>query len=357
MPIQFTSGDREGAPGGVTFIGESSMGITLAHHVASNGRRSTLCCLEPQNAVAIKRERRHWLFPDVVLSANLDVSSATADSVRDAALVIVAVPSAKFRGVVRALAPHICARHIVLPATKGFDPQSHERMSEILHKTTCAGAVGAISGPNITTEIMERRPMVIVVASPSPEALQRAAGLLAGNRFGVHGNRDLVGVELIGALKNAVAIAVGIAMGLQLGVNACSVIFARGLSEIRYLAASLGAQPLTFSGLSGLSDLYLTCVSPDSLNRRLGIEIGRGRRVEEVLAGFPEIPEGVNSVAACHALATGRGISLPIAATTYGILQGTLEARALGEVLLHAPSPFEVDDALFSAGESRAVVG
>src|SRR6478609_8247173 len=139
---------------GVVVIGESSMGVTLAQQAASRGRRSTLCCLDPGSAVLLDRERRHWLFPDVPLLGTLAIVDGLTDCVKDAALVIVAVPSRRFRGVASALGRHVHAGQVLLSATKGFEPTSFERMSEVLQSTCGLGEVGAISGPNITSEIM-----------------------------------------------------------------------------------------------------------------------------------------------------------------------------------------------------------
>ena len=327
----------------VAVIGAGSMGITLAQRVAAKGRTCHLFALAADKRTQLEKQRRHWLFPDVALAPTLEISRDMASAVARAQLVIVAVPSALFRGVAMALAPHLRREHVVLSATKGLDPHTYQRMSEVLRQVTPAGAVGAISGPNITSEIMREQPTTIVVASRSTTALQLAAQALQGPRLAVHGNRDLIGVELIGALKNVVAMAAGMGKGLGLGVNACAVLLARGLAEIRHLATALGAQPLTFAGLSGISDLYLTCTSPDSLNRRTGIELGRGRALADILAELPERPEGIHSVMACHELAKRLDMRLPIAATTHGILRGWFEASALERAILHPSISIEVD--------------
>ena len=195
---------------------------------------------------------------------------------------------------------------VLLSATKGLEPETNKRLSEILEEETGAPVVGAISGPNSMQDIIASRPTALVVASIANLALPIAAEAIALPTLRVFGSSDLVGVELAGALKNIVAIAAGIAAGLDLGDNARAFLIAIGLAEIQKLAVSLGACASTFMGLAGFGDLFLTTTSPHSRNHWVGLELGRGARLCELLAHLERISEtaeGVNSIRAGRELA------------------------------------------------------
>jgi glycerol-3-phosphate dehydrogenase (NAD(P)+) len=226
---------------------------------------------------------------------------------------------------------------VLLSATKGIELPSLSLMSGVLRETTPAEAVGALLGPNITPEIMEGQPTTLLVASPSAAARALAAGALAGPRLRVEGTDDLPSHELAGVLKNVVAIAVGMAAGRGMGFNAQGLVFARGLAEIEALGARLGAAAGAFRGIGGAGDLFLTASSPQSLNRRLGVELGSGTPLGEVLRGLPEVPEGIGAVRACRLLARREGLDLPLAEAAARVLEGEEDAGVLERVLMQDP--------------------
>ncbi len=318
----------------VSVVGDGSMGTTLAHVVASAGHRCALWCGDPETARAIGRDHRHPARAQLELSPALVATASLEEAVAGASLVIVAVPSAGFRETGRRLGALVGPEQVLLSATKGIELRTLRCMSTLLQETTASEAIGAITGPNITPEIMAGQLTAILVASPSPVARELAARALGTPRLRVEVAEDLRSLELASVLKNVVAISVGVAAGRGMGFNALGLIFARGLAEIEALGVRLGADGGAFRGPAGIGDLFLTASSPQSLNRRLGIELGRGRTLDEVLAGLPEVPEGIGAVRACRLLARKLGMSLPLAETTAAILEGEQDAGALERVLM-----------------------
>lgn len=325
------------APEPVAVVGDGSMGTTLAHVMASRGRRCLLWCHDPAAARAIGADHRHPARPRYALHPELRATPSLEEAVDGAALVIVAVHSTRFRETARELGALVGPGQVLLSATKGIELPSLSLMSEILGEGTRAGAVGAITGLNVTPEIMEGQLSALLVASPSPEARALAAAALAGPRLRVEGADDLRSHELAAVLKNVVAIAVGMAAGGGMGFNAQGLLFARGLAEIEALGARLGAAGGAFRGMGGVGDLFLTASSPQSLNRRLGVELGSGATLEEVLRGLPEVPEGIGAVRGCRLLARRERMDLPLAEAAARILEGEDDAGALERALIQDP--------------------
>jgi glycerol-3-phosphate dehydrogenase (NAD(P)+) len=320
--------------GHVAVLGDGSMGTTLAETVARGDRRATLWCRSEAVARSIRDDRRNpHHFRDLQLSPALDATHRLDEAVDGASLVIVAVGSPRFRETARTLGAQRATPPAMLSATKGIDLSTLQRMSEVLAEETASRAVGTISGPNVTPDIMARQLTAIVIASPDPAVIAAGARALETPRLKVYGNEDLAGVEIAGVLKNVIAVAMGIATGIGSGSNARSFLFTRGLAEIRRLGMALGASPDTFYGLAGIGDLFLTSTSPDSLNYRVGIELGSGKSLPEILAGMPEVPEGISSTRGCCALARRAGVGMPIAEQTRRILDGEANPASLEDAL------------------------
>jgi glycerol-3-phosphate dehydrogenase (NAD(P)+) len=333
--------------GHVAVLGEGSMGTTLAEAVARGHRPSTLWCRDAAVARAVRDRRRNPNhFPAQELSPHLTATGELEEAVRGAALVIVAVGSPRMRETTRALKSVLKPGQVLLSATKGIELSTLKRMSEVLAEDLETSAVGTISGPNVTPDIMAGQLTAIVIASREPAVIDLGARALETPTLRVFGNDDLTGVELAGVLKNAIAVAMGIATGLDCPSNTRSFLFTRGLAEIRQLALALGGKPDTFYGLAGIGDLFLTSTSPDSLNYRLGIELGRHTPLAGILVGMPEVPEGINSTRGCCALAERAGVPMPLANCARRILDGELSPSALLDALASAQA-FGVDrDAL-----------
>jgi glycerol-3-phosphate dehydrogenase (NAD(P)+) len=319
----------------VAVVGSGSMGTALAYAAATAGCHAALWCADAATAGIADERLRGAQTAEA--AAQIRVSTALADVVADAPLVIVTVPSSQFRDTARALGELGIAGRALLSSTKGLEPDTFARMSEILAQETGAAGVGVIAGANITPELVAGRLSAVVVASHVPQVGDLAKGCLESPQLRVGLHEDLASIELAAALKNVVAVGVGIATGLDLGFNARAIVFSCGLQEIAALGAVLGAKPAVFAGLVGAGDLFLTASSPDALNRRLGIELGRGARLADIVAGLPEIPEGIASARACSALARRHGLNLPIAEAIAAIVDGTRKASALDAACREAP--------------------
>ncbi|HEX6371218.1 MAG TPA: NAD(P)H-dependent glycerol-3-phosphate dehydrogenase [Longimicrobium sp.] len=317
-------------------VGDGSMGTTLAHVMAAGGRECVLWCASPDAADAVNRDHRHPARPAHALDGRLRATASLADALAGASLVVVAVHSTAFAATAGEIGALVGPEQALFSATKGIEHPSLRLMSHVLRDAAPECAVGTIGGTNITGEIMAGQLSSLVVASPSAEARERAARALAAPHLAVSATADLFSVELVSVLKNAVSIAAAIGIGAGMGYNALGLVVARTMAEIRALGVAIGADPDTFDGPAGIGDVFLTASSPQSLNRRLGMELGQGRRLEDIVAALPEVPEGIGAVRAVEPLAAGAGLSLPVCAAVAGILDGVQPPRALERVLIEA---------------------
>jgi glycerol-3-phosphate dehydrogenase (NAD(P)+) len=263
------------------------------------------------------------------------------EAVAGADLVIVAVPSHVFREVLVLAATSLEPGCVLLSATKGLDPNGPRRVSELMAEVTPAVSWAVLSGPTFAREVALGRPTAAVVAAASgiAERLQRA---LSSREFRLYTNRDVVGVEISGALKNVVAIATGLSDGLGLGENARAALITRGLAEITRLGVALGASPLTFAGLAGLGDLVLTCTGSLSRNRKVGLAIAGGTRLEAALGNTRMGAEGVRTAASALALARRANVNLPICHEVGAVLsEGKSPKDALTDLLGREVRPEE----------------
>jgi glycerol-3-phosphate dehydrogenase (NAD(P)+) len=259
------------------------------------------------------------------------------------------VPAQSLRANAARLAACLPDGSIVVSAAKGIELESGRRMTEVLAETLPGSpALCALSGPNLADEIAHGLPATTVVAGP-PEAARRVQRALTSPGFRVYTHDDVTGVELGGALKNVVALAAGIGDGLGYGDNAKAALITRGLAEITRLGVALGANPLTFAGLSGLGDVIATCASPLSRNRRVGEELGRGRALAEILADLHHVAEGVPTTTAACALAERHGVELPIAGGMAAVLSGELTPAEGARRLMQREPRGELDSMLMPA--------
>jgi len=322
----------------VTVLGGGAMGTALAHAIASADRDCVLWSREVELVRGVNENRRNPRhFTDLVLGPSLSATTSLKQAMRSAQLAIVAVRSDAVRELAREIGAFVPPDLVLLSATKGLEPETNKRLSEILEEETGARVVGAISGPNSMQDIIAGRPTALVVASIANLALPIAAEAITLPTLRVFGSSDLVGVELAAALKNVVAIAVGIAAGLDLGDNARAFLIAIGLAEIQKLAVSLGACTSTFMGLAGFGDLFLTTTSPHSRNHWVGVELGRGASLSELLAHLErtsETAEGVNSIRAGRELAARQRLHMPLAECVYAVAYESAEPRRAFERLM-----------------------
>ncbi|MGE5334892.1 MAG: NAD(P)H-dependent glycerol-3-phosphate dehydrogenase [Nitrososphaerota archaeon] len=329
---------------GVTILGTGAWGTTLARLLAeerlkwANGDLATAETVllwehHPERAVVMERvrENRDYL-PRMRFPPNLRVTADLAEAVRERALVLVVTPSQRVREEARMFAPDLAPGTIVACASKGLELGTRLRMSQVLRQELPDHiAIAALSGPNLAMEIARGLPAAAVVAADSPAAAETARTLLTAGMFRVYSSDDLAGVELGGALKNIIALGVGISDGMGYGDNAKAAFMTRALAEISRLALAAGANPLTLAGLAGLGDLIATCSSPLSRNRTLGLELAKGRALEEVLAERKTVAEGVTTTRAALELAEALHVELPI---TEQIARVLFEKKDVKEAVL-----------------------
>lgn len=311
--------------GKVAVLGAGSWGTTLALMLARLGKRVTLWEFRPDAVNRMERERENKEFlPGHPFPPQLDLTADIHEATAGAEFILFVVPSHGMRGTVARLTdgpPPDCA---VISATKGVEQESLMRMSEVLAdvwgERFDSRLFAALSGPSHAEEVVMGLPTSAVAASSDLEMARRVQALLSGERFRAYSSDDVVGVELGGSLKNVVAIAAGIADGLGFGDNTKGAILTRGLAEITRLGVKLGGKPATFAGLSGMGDLITTCCSRHSRNRYVGEQIGKGRKLQEILSSMVMVAEGVRTTASAWVLAQRESVEMPITGQVHRIL-------------------------------------
>ena len=308
----------------VTILGAGSWGTALAVHVARSGREVRLWARDATHVDAISRDRVNPRYlSDVSIPESVRPIARIDEALDGVDFVVMAVPTHGVRDVVRAAAPLLTERAILVSAAKGLETQSLMRMSQVLAAETAGRhAVVVLSGPSFAAEVARELPTAVLAASADPTATETVQEQFRGRGFRIYASDDVAGVEIGGALKNVIAIAAGCVEGLGLGHNAMAALITRGLAEISRLACAEGGRRDTLAGLSGLGDLVLTCTGDLSRNRRVGIELGQGRPLPDILSGIRMVAEGVRTTGAALALGERHGIELPIAAQMAAVLEG-----------------------------------
>jgi glycerol-3-phosphate dehydrogenase (NAD(P)+) len=307
----------------VAVLGAGSWGTALAKLLADKGYAVRLWARKPEQAAAIEadRENRRYLA-GAPLPATLHATHDLAFALAGAQLVVSVVPSHGLRELVPQLVPLLGDAPIV-SASKGIENGTLKLVSQIFEELLPPALhprLTYLSGPSFAKEVAAGMPTVVVVAGRDAGVTATAQHAFATDRFRVYTSTDVVGVELGGALKNVIAIATGIGDGLGFGHNTRAALITRGLAEMGRLAVNMGGDPLTLAGLAGMGDLVLTCTGDLSRNRQVGIEIGRGRKLADVLAGMTMVAEGVKTARSAHELAAQRGVEMPIVHEVYRVL-------------------------------------
>ena len=320
----------------LAILGAGSWGTALAIHNQRVGHDVRLWGRDPQLVDEMRASRENPRYmPGHRLDPSIAVTASLADALAGADLVIAAVPSHGMRDVVRRARPHIPRAAILISATKGLESDSLERMSEVIgEETGRVQPIVALSGPSFALEVVRGLPTAIVAASTTTDAAARVQDALRGPTFRLYASDDLIGVEFGGSLKNVIAIAAGVVEGLGIGHNAMAALITRGLAEMARLACKEGSRRETLAGLSGLGDLVLTCTGDLSRNRRVGIELGRGRSLSDILSNMRMVAEGIRTTGAALALGARHGVELPLAAQMAAVLDGRATPREAVETLM-----------------------
>ncbi len=328
----------------IAILGAGSWGTALSV-VLSRARKPHDISLWVHNAAlaeTLRSQRENNVYlPGIPLPAATRVTHEMPEALMDAKVVIGALPSVHTRAIYSQALPCVTPEMIFVSATKGLEPATHSRMSKVLAQVLGqAGAaepsqrIAVLSGPSFAAEAARGEPTAVVLAAEDAALASRLQEELSGPTFRMYTNDDVLGVELAGAMKNVMAIAAGACQGLGLGSNPLAALITRGLAEMTRLAVVLGARAETLSGLAGLGDLVLTCTGALSRNRHVGIELGKGRRLPEILAQMRMVAEGVETAAPLLALAREHRIEMPITEQVDAILhRGKAPKDAIREIM------------------------
>lgn len=324
-------------------VGAGSWGTALAVHLARVGHDVPLCARDADFAARLHETRENAAYlPGVELPDGVRPTAEMKEAVAEAAMIVWAVPSHGTRATIRAVADAVRPGTIVVSATKGLERDTWTRMSQVLvEELPPECPVVVLSGPSFAQEVARELPTAVVVAATDATVSRQVQDEFRGKRFRLYATDDVVGVEIGGAYKNVIAIAAGVVEGLGLGHNALAGLVTRGLAEMTRLAVAMGGRAETLAGLSGLGDLVLTCTGAASRNHHLGIELGQGRALPDILAGMRMVAEGVNSAEAILALGAAHGVELPIAAQMSDVLNGRTHPLAATEALMLRPQKSE----------------
>lgn len=320
----------------VVVLGAGSWGTALGVLLARNGHPVRLWGHDARQLAQLERARENAArLPGVRFPDGLHTDSDLPALTQANRQFLIAVPSHAFRAVLAAMQPYLSADAIVAWATKGLEPGSGLLLSQVAAEVLGGtGELGVISGPTFAQEVARGLPTALTVAAEREATAQRIAGWLRNERVRVYTSTDMAGVQLGGAIKNVIAIAAGISDGLGFGANARAALITRGLAELTRLGVAMGGKPETFMGLAGAGDLILTCTDDTSRNRRLGLGIGRGRPLAEVLAEIGQTVEGVATARELYQLACRRRIEMPITEQVYRVLYEGVSPQEAVEALL-----------------------
>jgi glycerol-3-phosphate dehydrogenase (NAD(P)+) len=306
----------------ISVVGAGAWGTALAKLLAEKGHSVILWSWERDLAVTMAKERENSCYlPGVELPEALEITHSLDEAARGRSAILLVTPSHVLRSVYAELLPFIGDMTLLVVATKGLEPDSCMTMSQVLHEMNPSMRSPAVlSGPTFAKEVSRGLPAAAVAASSEATVAAHVQGLLSTPTFRVYAGSDPLGVELGGAIKNIIAIAAGIVDGLGLGHNALAALITRGLHEMTRLGVVMGARAETFAGLAGLGDLVLTCTGDLSRNRQLGLALGRGAAVSELLERTPTVKEGVNASKGAVELSHRFAVDMPICRETYAVL-------------------------------------
>ena len=334
--------------GKVAVFVAGSWGTALCQVLADNGHQVMVWTRSEQQAEEINsRHTNAKYLPGIMLHPNIQASTSMQEVMQEASACLIVAPSAAMRQVASQMKPYWNNDMIVVHATKGFETETLDRMSEvIISELGCdQDHLAVLSGPSHAEEVVRKCPTTVVIASTSKATAERAQDLFMNDSyFRVYTNMDVIGVELAGALKNIIALGAGMSDGLGFGDNAKAALITRGLTEIARLGKEMGAHVMTFAGLAGVGDLVVTSTSKHSRNWRAGSMIGQGQAIEEVLANMGMVVEGIRTTKAAHFLAQKYHVQMPITDVLYRVLFEGLDPKTGVEQLMGRVRKYEIEE-------------
>ena len=334
----------------IAVLGAGVWGTALAVVLARHGHHVLLWGSDEARLARLAHERSNATsLPGVAFPEGLAIETDLATACQQATGLLLAVPSGGFRAVLRAIAPHYSQKTILAWVTKGLEPGSHKRLSEICAEILPDCPPTLVTGPSFAQEVAAGLPTALTVASTHVATAEHVASWLRGERLRVYTTDDVIGAEIGGAVKNVLAIAAGISDGLGFGANARAALITRGLAELLRLGLALGARAETLMGLAGVGDLVLTCTDNTSRNRRVGLALARGRSLGDIVGELGQAVEGVASAREVHALARDHDIDMPITEQVYQVLFGGRSPEAAVTALLSRDPKIEGEAAIASS--------
>lgn len=341
----------------ITVLGAGSWGTALAIVLSDNGHQVRLWGHRKEHIEEIENTRMNTKYlPNVTLADNISLYYELDEAIDAVQTIVLAVPTKAMREVLQKLTHHLLTPVVFVHVSKGIEPDSLKRISEIIEEEIPAHLrkdIVVLSGPSHAEEVSLRQPTTVTAASRNMKAAEYIQDLFINQYFRVYTNPDIIGVEIGGALKNIIALAAGISDGLGFGDNAKAALITRGLAEIARLGSKMGANPLTFSGLTGIGDLIVTCTSVHSRNWRAGNMLGKGKTLDEVLQSMGMVVEGVRTTKAAYQLAEKFNVKMPITRALYDVLFNEQSAKKAVESLMARVKTHEMED-LVNIMENRS---
>ncbi|WP_339869113.1 NAD(P)H-dependent glycerol-3-phosphate dehydrogenase [Pseudohongiella nitratireducens] len=335
----------------VSVIGGGSFGTVIANIVAGNGYRVNFWLRNEESATEVneKRENSRYL-PGYQIHENVYATTDIQAAVESSSVVFVAVPSAFFRTVVQRLAPIIRPDALLVSTTKGIEAGTFLLMSQVMQQELPEATIGVLSGPNLAREIAQQSLTGTVIASPDESVRERVREMMRSEYFRVYTNNDMYGVELGGSLKNIYAIIAGLASAMGMGHNTNAMLVTRSLTEMARFGRELGADPMTFLGLSGVGDLIVTCSSSLSRNFRVGLALGEGKTLDDAVGELGQVAEGVNTLKQVQQKAKEMDVYMPLADGLYQIVYEGKTVDQVLSALMHGEGALDVE---FEAHRSK----
>ena len=326
----------------VAVVGSGSWGMALANHLAEMGNDVKVWSFTEEEKNLINNERKCMFIPDMVLDEKIYCSNDVVEAVKDADYIFHVTPSKVTRNVFKQYKDYVKDKPIVI-CSKGLENATLKTLDEVMLEELPSAKIAAFSGPSYATEVVKHIPTAIILASKHDDVLDEVSSLLMNEYMRIYKSRDVVGVEVGGALKNIIAFCAGICAELNFGTNAEAALITRGLAEITRLGEKMGADKNTFFGLSGLGDLILTCSSDESRNRRAGRLIGKGKTIEEAKKEIGMTIESVENIEVAKKLAEKYDVEMPIVNAAYDVLYNNLKPQDAVNKLMTRAIKFEME--------------
>ncbi len=328
----------------ITVLGAGSYGTALAICLARNGHETLLWGRDESHVAAMEQDRENIRYlADCPFPETLAIEADLKKAVQASDNILVVVPSHAFADMLKQIKPMLTGNEKIAWATKGLDPETGGLLQDVARKVLGTSvSLAVLSGPTFAKEMASGLPTAISLSSEDDNFVSELSDLLHCEKlFRVYSNKDFIGVQLGGAVKNVIAIAAGIADGIGFGANARTALITRGLAEMTRLGLALNAEPATFMGMAGLGDLVLTCTDNQSRNRRFGLALGQGSEVEEAIANIGQVVEGYRNTKEVYMLAQRHGVEMPIVEQVYQVLYNSKDAKLAAASLLSRDRKFE----------------